>query len=135
MFEDSEILPTGYYSSVLAADTAALDAVVLCWIGCSPIVEHSGNGEFAMPWENSVKDFANHSGGFLLNDEVAFLLRVLLYIRKGAEGPIWKPLTRRFVRTLRIFSDMSSRYHSFTSPLIWRDFLFPCWLYPHCPQY
>ena len=39
-----------------------------------------------MPLGKQRKDFPNHSSGFLINDEVAFLLRVLLIPVRG-EGP------------------------------------------------
>lgn len=39
-----------------------------------------------MPLGKQRKDFPNHSSGFLINDEVAFLLRVLLISVRG-EGP------------------------------------------------
>ena len=83
---DSEILPQGAILPFWLLIPQPLTPFVLCWIGYSPIVEHSGNGSFAMPLGKQRKDFANHSSGFLINDEVAFLLRVLLIPVRG-EGP------------------------------------------------
>ena len=69
-------------------------------------IEESGNGRFSVPLGKQGEDTANHSGSFRVHDQVALTLRVLL-IAVEAKAPMWKPPSRRLVRTLRMFSDMS----------------------------
>ena len=79
---------------------------------------------FPYPCENNVKTSLTTLAASSSIIKCPFWSGSFLYPYK-ANAPIWYPFFLLSVRTLFIFSDISSKYHSFTRPLICLDFLFP----------
>ena len=60
-----------------------MQTLILCWIWYAPVVKHTGDCSFSVTLCKQGKNLSDNGGGFLVNNQMSFLVWVFLITVKG----------------------------------------------------